>query len=61
MNTTFRNHQERFWNIQYMKASLERLLIASKDWGPADAARGEKTIKQLEKQIATAIDESLAA
>lgn len=61
MTTTHANRQERYWNIQHMKSSLERLLAASKDWSPADAVRGERTIKLLERQIADAIAESFEA
>jgi hypothetical protein len=61
MTTAHNNRQERYWNIQHMKSSLELLLAASKDWSPADAERGERTIKLLERQIADAISESLTA
>jgi len=52
MPTTHRNHQEAYSHIMYMQQSIDRLLIASKDWKPEDAARGEKTLMILEMQIA---------
>lgn len=52
MLTTHRNHQEAYSHIRFMQESVERLLIASKDWKPDDAERGEKTIVKLELQIA---------
>jgi len=61
MTTTFRNSQERAWNIQHMRASVDRLLAASKDWSPADAKRGEKTILLLQRQIDKALAATFAA
>jgi hypothetical protein len=61
MPTAHRNHQARAWNIQHMRESIDRLLAAAPKWKPADAIRGEKTIKQLERQIAEARDEPIAA
>ncbi|MEG5263274.1 hypothetical protein TRP66_03095 [Pseudomonas sp. JDS28PS106] len=61
MPTAHRNHQARAWNIQHMHESIDRLLAAAPTWKPADAIRGEKTIKQLERQIAEARSEPVAA
>lgn len=61
MTTTFRNHQECYSHILHMQASIERLLIASKDWKPADAVRGEATILKLEAQIAQVRADMLAS
>lgn len=47
-----KNHQEAYSDIYHMQQSIDRLLIASKDWKPEDAARGEKTLMRLELQIA---------
>ncbi|UZJ58605.1 hypothetical protein OKW98_18685 [Pseudomonas sp. KU26590] len=47
-----KNHQEAYSNIYHMQQSIDRLLVASKDWKPEDAARGEKTLMRLELQIA---------
>jgi len=58
MTTTFKNAQERAWHIQHMRANVELLLAASKDWSPADAVRGERTIKQLERQIFDSLSEA---
>lgn len=52
MPTTHRNHQEAYSHIYHMQQSIDRLLIASKNWKPDDAERGEKTLKKLELQIA---------
>lgn len=61
MPTTHRNHQEAYANIRFMQESVERLLIASKDWKPDDAERGEKTLIRLEKQIERTKAEMLAS
>jgi len=61
MTTTHRSHQESYSHIYHMQASIDRLLIASKDWQPADAVRGEATIQQLERQIAEVKAEMLAS
>jgi hypothetical protein len=47
-----KNHQEAYSNIYHMQQSIDRLLVASKDWKPEDAVRGEKTLMRLELQIA---------
>jgi hypothetical protein len=57
MTTTFKNSQERAWHIQHMRSSVDLLLAASKDWSKADAERGERTIKQLERQIFESMNE----
>lgn len=61
MPATHDNHQARAWHIQHMRESIDRLLAAAPNWKPADAVRGEKTIKQLERQILEAYDEPIAA
>lgn len=61
MPTTHRNHQEAYSNIRFMQESVERLLIASKDWKPDDAVRGEATLIRLDKQIERAKAEMLAS
>ncbi|WP_110951291.1 hypothetical protein [Pseudomonas bohemica] len=60
MTTTFRNPQESYSHIYHMQQSIDRLLIASKDWKPDDAARGEATIQKLQRQIAQVKAEMLA-
>ncbi|MCO8161034.1 hypothetical protein NJC38_02570 [Pseudomonas sp. 21LCFQ010] len=49
---------ERPWHIKHWMESIDRLIAASSGWSKADAARGEKTIKQLEKQLAEARGEA---
>ena len=49
MNAT--HHQVHYWNIHHMRDRIDRLILASKSWKPADAARGEATIANLERQI----------
>ncbi len=61
MENTFRNHQERAWNIKHMRDSIDLLLVASKGWTQEEAKRGERTIKQLERQIAETFDQPYAA
>ena len=55
-----KNHQEAYSSIYHMQQSIDCLLIASKNWKPEDAARGEKTLVTLERQIAEARAELVA-
>ncbi|WP_341519884.1 hypothetical protein AABC73_15140 [Pseudomonas sp. G.S.17] len=51
MTATLIVHNARQTNLHHLRESLERLHEFSPNWTPADRERGEKTIRNLERQV----------
>lgn len=51
MTTTLIVHQNRQTHLHHLRESIERLHAASGSWSAADRARGEVTIRNLERQV----------
>ncbi|WP_070413975.1 hypothetical protein [Pseudomonas lundensis] len=51
MTITLIVHQNRQIHLHHLRESLERLRAASAKWIGPDRERGEKTIRNLERQV----------